>query len=86
VPFQKLYPDRPPRKRPVIPRARDVDLTGRRFASPPEAAAVLNRSLVTLERWRKNGKGPPFVRFSGRKIEYPVPELMTWKPDSEERP
>ena len=79
MPFKKLYPDRPPKKRPVIPPAGEVDLRGRLFASPPEAAAVLDCSLVTLERKRKSGTGPPFVHLSARRIGYPVKALLAWK-------
>ncbi|MGO4440303.1 helix-turn-helix domain-containing protein [Rhizobium sp. RAF56] len=31
-----------------------------------EAAEYLRRSIVTLERWRHEKKGPPYVRQYGR--------------------
>lgn len=48
-----------------------------RYATPREAAAVLNRSLVTLERWRRLRQGPPFYRVAGR-ILYGRRELLSW--------
>ncbi len=71
-PKQRKYPPRP------IPKASDVDLEGRLFASPREVAAILGRSLVTLERWRRDGKGPPFVRLAGTRVGYPVAALHEW--------
>lgn len=39
-----------------------------------EAAKYLRRSPVTLERWRRLGIGPEYVRVSGRPL-YPLRAL-----------
>ena len=35
------------------------------YVSEKEAAAILDVSLSTIRRWRKNGSGPAFFRFGG---------------------
>jgi excisionase family DNA binding protein len=35
-----------------------------------EAASLLTLSVKTLRNWRVSGKGPRFVRLSGRAIRY----------------
>jgi Helix-turn-helix domain len=47
------------------------------FLTAPEAAELLRVALVTLNRWRLEGCGPPFRRF-GRRIVYARSDLMTW--------
>jgi excisionase family DNA binding protein len=48
------------------------------YLMPKEAAALLNCSLRTLERWRNTGYGPPFIK-TGRKILYPLASLEEWR-------
>jgi DNA-binding transcriptional MerR regulator len=45
-----------------------------------EAAKLLHISKATLERWRKLGTGPPFMRFPGNRgrVLYRVAHLMEW--------
>ncbi len=35
-----------------------------------EAAPILRTSIRTLQKWRVNGNGPPFIRISARAIRY----------------
>ncbi|GJL85431.1 MAG: hypothetical protein DHS20C02_12060 [Micavibrio sp.] len=42
-----------------------------------EVAECLSLSRKTLQRWRKSGEGPPFIRI-GRSIRYPADELEAW--------
>lgn len=42
-----------------------------------EAAEVLRLGVATLHRWRKEGKGPPFVDM-GRKVYYRRIDLDHW--------
>lgn len=42
-----------------------------------EAAALLKRSPVTLERWRRLRMGPPFLRVCGR-VLYRANDIATW--------
>jgi hypothetical protein len=45
-----------------------------------EAAQILRVSPRTLQRWRKDGGGPPFVLLteSGSRIGYVAVELRNW--------
>jgi hypothetical protein len=45
--------------------------------SQRDTARRLNVSVRTLERWRVNGGGPPFVKY-GRKVGYRDPDLEAW--------
>lgn len=44
---------------------------------PPEAATYLGYSPKTLEKWRKNGEGPAFVRI-GSRVRYRKEALDAW--------
>jgi len=45
--------------------------------TPDEAAAKLNRSRVTLERWRRLRQGPPYLRIMGR-VLYRADDITRW--------
>lgn len=45
--------------------------------SPREAADVLKRAVVTLERWRRQRSGPPFYRIQNRVI-YRASDIEAW--------
>lgn len=47
------------------------------FLSNDQAAAYLNISPRTLERWRFEGKGPTFRKF-GRRAMYAQRDLSEW--------
>jgi len=55
------------------------------FFTPREFATMVRRSLLTVQRWRKAGHGPRWVRIEGR-ILYPRRDLAKWflARDSEE--
>lgn len=42
-----------------------------------EAAEVLRLGVATLHRWRKSGKGPPYIEM-GRKVYYRRADLDRW--------
>jgi len=42
------------------------------------AAALLGVSTRTMERWRAERTGPPFVRLSARAIRYSRAALLRW--------
>ena len=44
---------------------------------PPTAEALDLGSVKTLEAWRREGKGPAFLRI-GRKIKYPLSGIMAF--------
>jgi len=43
------------------------------------AAAHLNLSKHTLNRWRTTGEGPPFVKYGPKLVRYSVRDLEEWK-------
>jgi len=45
--------------------------------TPREAAESLNRSTVTLERWRRLRCGPPFYRVQNR-VLYRAADIAAW--------
>ena len=47
------------------------------FKKTPQAAAFLNLSPKTLERWRLTGNGPAY-RKHGRVVVYAQAELEAW--------
>jgi predicted DNA-binding transcriptional regulator AlpA len=42
------------------------------------ASALIGVSPRTMERWRNERSGPPFVRLSARAIRYSRAALCTW--------
>lgn len=48
-----------------------------RLLTPLEAATFLQCGVSTLERWRAESSGPPFVR-AGHQIRYPIDGLVAW--------
>jgi predicted DNA-binding transcriptional regulator AlpA len=38
--------------------------------SPQQAAQYLGFSVPTLERWRRSGVGPKFVKLGGNRVAY----------------
>jgi predicted site-specific integrase-resolvase len=58
-------------------------------ARPKEAAGMLGVAARTLEEWRRQGRGPRWIR-AGRIVLYPVDGLRAWldqqQPDSGARP
>lgn len=52
--------------------ARDVLLT------ESDLASYLALSKFTLRNWRVQGKGPVFLRLSGRMIRYRMSDVIAW--------
>ena len=55
------------------------------YLSRREAAGELRVGLRTLDRWRGENAGPPFVRV-GHRIYYPAEEMRAWVANMVERP
>lgn len=55
-----------------------MKMTNLNYLTPKQAAAYLNLSVKTLEKWRHEGKGPSFKRFGNRKIMYSVDDLQSY--------
>lgn len=43
-----------------------------------EAADMLGLTPRTLQAWRQQGEGPPYVRVSSRCIRYRIADLEDW--------
>lgn len=54
-----------------------MTLTTSDTLTPRELASRLNRSVVTLERWRRLRCGPPFFRVCGR-VLYDAADIAAW--------
>jgi hypothetical protein len=50
-----------------------------------QLAAQLNRSVVTLERWRRLRSGPPFIRMLGR-VVYRQADVDAWLESQRQAP
>lgn len=50
-----------------------------------EAAEVLRLGVATLHRWRKSGKGPPYIEM-GRKVYYRRADLDRWIEEQQRQP
>jgi excisionase family DNA binding protein len=48
-----------------------------------QVAEMLQVSVRTLERWRQNGSGPPFVKV-GRSPRYRLADIERWLETSSE--
>lgn len=46
--------------------------------STPEAARILGYSSAALRKWRREGKGPRFIRH-GRSVRYKLSDLRAWE-------
>ncbi len=55
------------------------------YLSRSEAAHELRVGVRTLDRWRANRRGPPFVRV-GRRRYYSVCGIQKWLAGREQRP
>lgn len=55
----------------------EITVGERRFASERRVAAMLGYSRRQLQRWRKEGKGPPSTKI-GRRVFYEINELQEW--------
>jgi predicted DNA-binding transcriptional regulator AlpA len=52
--------------------------SNRRYVRTPDAAARLGCAAQTLERWRIEGGGPPFVKLSPKIVVYDLVDLDSW--------
>lgn len=46
--------------------------------TPDEAAVILHVSKSTLQRMRREGTGPAFIRYGTRTIRYSSADLIRW--------
>ena len=55
--------------------------TPRRFLTTAQASSHLSISRRTLERWRVDGGGPPYIKL-GQLVRYSVEDLNSWTSDA----
>jgi predicted DNA-binding transcriptional regulator AlpA len=48
------------------------------FLAPKQAATFVGRSPKTLERWRAERTGPPWVKFGLRGVLYRTKDIIAW--------
>lgn len=48
------------------------------FLTAEQVEALGFAKVQTLNNWRNQRKGPPFVRIGGKLIRYPRQKLMAW--------
>ena len=66
--------------KPRAPRPADAggDVDHDALLTPAGAARRLKVTAKALERWRGNGKGPPFIRFTSKTIRYRNEDLQAF--------
>jgi len=55
------------------------------YLSEAETAKQLNRTVRTLQIWRRRGEGPAYTKL-GRSVFYSAGALQAWLAASERRP
>ena len=55
----------------------EIVIDDRRLFGEHRVAEMLGCSLRTLQRWRKEGKGPPSTKI-GRQVYYDLNDLQEW--------
>jgi hypothetical protein len=55
----------------------EIIIDGRRLFGEHRVAEMLGRTVRSLQRWRKTGKGPPSTNI-GRKVCYDLNDLQEW--------
>src|ERR1700733_10791473 len=55
----------------------EIVIGARRLFAEPRVAEMLGRTVRSLQRWRKTGKGPPSTNI-GRKVYYDLNDLQKW--------
>lgn len=48
------------------------------FVTEDQLAQRWHMSPRTLQRWRQEGKGPPYLKLGGR-VVYPLAEVEVWE-------
>jgi hypothetical protein len=62
----------------MSPNVHDIAARQLRLLTPNEAATLLRISPKTLEKWRADDEGPPWVTVGKRHIRYDPADLAIW--------
>lgn len=47
--------------------------------TPAEVAARFRMTPESLSNWRREGKGPKFIRFNKRRVMYRLADVLAWE-------
>ena len=56
----------------------EAPLMEQKWCTPAQLAGKLGVSIRTLDDWRLDGKGPPFIRVSYRAVMYAFDDVEKW--------
>ena len=56
----------------------DTSLNDLRVLTAASASELLTVSIPVMERWRREGTGPRFIRLSARRVGYRLADLRAW--------
>lgn len=62
----------------MVPDTHEIVAPQSRLLTPNEAATLLRISPKTLEKWRSDDEGPPWVTVGRRHIRYDPADIVTW--------
>lgn len=62
----------------------DASLNDLRVLTAAEASELLTVSAPVMERWRREGTGPRFIRLTTRRVGYRIADLRAWMAEREE--
>jgi len=63
---------------PCIGRHRDEASMSETYLTEKDVSRTLKVCVRTVQAWRYEGGGPPFVRISERRIAYRLSDIETW--------
>lgn len=46
---------------------------------PSEVAARYSMTPESLANWRREGKGPPFIKLNGKRVMYRLQDVIEWE-------
>ena len=49
------------------------------YVNTKRAAKELGIAVITLKKWRMQGKGPPFIKLETRRVLYPTADLIAYR-------
>ena len=73
-----LKPLKPVFLEPPSPISQPSSLSSDPAMPTPKAAREVGYSTAALRKWRREGKGPPFIRY-GRSVRYRLSDLRAWQ-------
>lgn len=63
----------------MTPDTQFAEQARERLLTTREAAKFLTIDIRTLERWRIEGTGPSYLRYSAHTVRYTLGDLVAWR-------